>query len=129
MAGLGQHGLATVALAHLEAATLEKGNNVVVSGLAKRQLGVEEFADCGLGDIVSSRSQTARDKHQVGIHAGVEGIKDVFFSIANGQNRMKLETCSRELFAQPSGIGVNHLSDKQFVANGDILDYYFFHLA
>ena len=126
-ASLRQHSLTAVALTHLETTTLEKRDDVVVSFLAKLQLRVKELADRRLGDVVGRGAKSSCHQHQVGIHAGIEGIEDGFFGITDGQGGVQTESGTGKLFTQPCGIGVNHLTDKQFITDGDILYNDFFH--
>ena len=88
--------------------------------MAKLQFSSEELANGRFRDVIGSRAEAARHQNQVGIHAGVERIEDGLFGIADGQRGIQLKTMCGKLFAKPSRIGVNHLTDKQFVADGDV---------
>ena len=125
---LRQHRLTAVALAHLETATFEQGNHVVVGCLTKLQFSIEKLANRWLSDVISRGTKPSSDQNKIGIHAGVEGIKDGFFGITDSQCRIQLKTSFRQVFAQPGCIRVNHLTYQQFIANRDIFNDYFFHL-
>ena len=119
-ASVRHEGLALIQFVEVDVPYGSHRAHLLVDGLVAYQFHAEQPGQRMFGDVVLGRAETAGADDDVGVRQRLrDGFGDRFGSVGYRSDPVDFDSGRVQLFADPCRVGVDDLSDQNFVADGN----------